>query len=97
MWPGFGENTRVLKWVLERIDGGGDSVETAIGKVPTVDSLDVDGTGLTAEDLKKILAVDNQEWRQEIPLIEAHYESIGERLPQALADQLRSLEKRLAD
>ena len=65
--------------------------------MPTLDALDVDGTGLTADELEKILAVNNQEWRQEIPLIEAHYESIGERLPQALADQLRDLEKRLAD
>ncbi|HUW01816.1 MAG TPA: phosphoenolpyruvate carboxykinase (GTP) [Acidimicrobiales bacterium] len=97
MWPGFGENARVLKWVLERIDDGGGAVDTAIGRVPTLDALDVDGTGLTADELEKILAVNNQEWRQEIPLIEAHYESIGERLPQALADQLRDLEKRLAD
>ncbi len=97
MWPGFGENARVLKWVLERISGDAEAVDTAIGRVPTTDGIDIDGTDLTADDMVKILSVDNQKWRQEVPLIEAHYDAIGERLPQELADQLRDLEKRLAD
>ena len=96
LWPGFGDNSRVLKWVLERVEGKGEAVETAIGRVPTPDAIDTTGLDIDAATLEQLLTVDNESWRQEIPLIEAHYASIGERLPGELKDQLTSLEKRLS-
>ena len=97
LWPGFGENSRVLKWVLERVAGEADAVETAIGRVPTPESLDTDGLDLDADTLAELLRVDNEAWRGEIPLIEGHFDFIGEHLPGELADQLSALQKRLAD
>ncbi|MBX3284820.1 MAG: phosphoenolpyruvate carboxykinase (GTP), partial [Actinobacteria bacterium] len=97
LWPGFGENSRVLKWVLERIEGSVDAVDTAIGRVPTADGIDLDGLDVPAEVLDQLLKVDNEAWRGEIPLIEDHFTSIGERLPGEMADELRELEKRLAN
>jgi len=97
LWPGFGENSRVLKWVFERLEGTADAVETAIGRVPTPESLDTDGLDVDAATVAELLNVDNEAWRGEIPLIEEHFAFIGERLPEELADELRELEKRLAD
>ena len=97
LWPGFGENSRVLKWVFERVDGTAEAVDTAIGRVPTADGIDLDGIDVPPETLAQLLKVDNQAWRGEIPLIEEHFASIGERLPHELADELRELEKRLAN
>jgi len=96
MWPGYGENSRVLKWVVERVDGHADAVETAIGNIPTAQGIDRAGLDLDDEAMSRILAVDNESWRQEIPLIEGHFNFIGERLPQAMRDELAGLEKRLA-
>jgi phosphoenolpyruvate carboxykinase (GTP) len=96
LWPGFGENSRVLEWVLDRVEGGSDAVDTAIGRVPTPDALDLDGLDLDAATLTELLRVDNEAWRQEIPLIEGHYAHIGEAIPGALRDQLAALEKRLS-
>jgi len=97
LWPGFGENSRVLKWVVERLEGTAGAVDTAIGRVPAPGDLDTDGLDLDADTLAALLSVDNDAWRTEIPQIEAHYEGIGERLPDELRDELRELEKRLAD
>ena len=97
LWPGFGDNSRVLKWVFERVDGTADAVDTAIGRVPTAQGIDLEGLDVPAETLTQLLRVDNETWRGEIPLIEEHFASIGERLPPQLADELRELEKRLAD
>ncbi|MCP3993140.1 MAG: phosphoenolpyruvate carboxykinase (GTP), partial [Actinomycetia bacterium] len=97
IWPGFGENSRVLKWVLERVAGEGEATETAIGLVPTAGALEVDGLGLSEADMSELLSVDNESWRGEIPLIEEHYDFIGERLPPAMRDELRELEKRLSE
>ncbi len=97
LWPGFGENSRVLKWVLERVAGTADAVDTAIGRVPVEGGIDVTGLDVSPETLAELLKVDNEAWRGEIPLIEEHFASIGERLPAELADELRELEKRLAD
>jgi phosphoenolpyruvate carboxykinase (GTP) len=96
LWPGFGDNSRVLEWVLDRVDGGSEAVDTAIGRVPTPDALDLDGLDLDADTLAELLRVDNEAWRQEIPLIEGHYAHIGEAVPGALRDQLAALEKRLS-
>ena len=97
LWPGFGENSRVLKWVVERIDGTGEYVETAIGRVPTPDAIDRTGLDLDDATMAKILEVDNEAWRAEVPLVEAHYEKFGDHLPAELRDELNELEKRLAN
>ena len=97
LWPGFGDNSRVLKWVFERLEGTADAVDTAIGRVPTADGIDTTGLDISAEVLTELLRVDNEAWRGEIPLIEEHFSFIGERLPSELADELRELEKRLAN
>ncbi|MBV29651.1 MAG: phosphoenolpyruvate carboxykinase (GTP) [Actinobacteria bacterium] len=95
IWPGFGENTRVLKWVLERINDSGKAVETPIGMVPTPDAIDISGLDLSEDDLRTLLSVDTEEWRTELALIEDHYASIGERLPIELTNQLDELTSRL--
>jgi phosphoenolpyruvate carboxykinase (GTP) len=97
LWPGFGDNSRVLKWVYERVHGRGDAQDTPIGRVPAAEALDTDGLDLRPGDLEQLLSVDPEAWRQEVSLIEAHYEFIGERLPAELAEQLDELEKHLAD
>ena len=96
IWPGFGENARVLKWVLDRVADTAEAVETPIGMVPKTEDLDVDGLDLTADALEALLAVDAGEWRSELALIEEHYASIGERLPNELRLQLDRLADRLA-
>ncbi len=96
LWPGFGDNSRVLKWVIERLDEQADAVETPIGLVPTPDALDTSGLDIDAAVLAELLAVNAESWRQEIPLIERQFDFIGERLPAALRDQLDELEKRLS-
>ncbi len=97
LWPGFGDNSRVLKWVLERIEGTADAVDTAIGRVPLPDGIDTTGLDISPELLAELLKVDNEAWRGEIPLIEEHFAFIGERLPAEMAEELRELEKRLAN
>jgi phosphoenolpyruvate carboxykinase (GTP) len=97
LWPGFGENSRVLKWVVERVEGTGEAADTPIGRVPAADAIDTTGLDIDAEVLAELLRVDVDRWRAELPQLEAHYQSIGERLPSSLADQLSALEKRLAD
>jgi phosphoenolpyruvate carboxykinase (GTP) len=97
LWPGFGENSRVLKWVVERVEGTGGAVDTPIGRVPTVDAIDTEGLDIEPSVLEQLVTVDADRWRQELPQLEEHYASIGERLPGELRDQLAALEKRLAD
>ncbi|MGH9226805.1 MAG: phosphoenolpyruvate carboxykinase (GTP) [Acidimicrobiales bacterium] len=96
LWPGFGENSRVLKWVFERVTGSGEGVKTAIGVLPADGALDTTGLDVSDEDLAELLRVDIEEWRREIPSIEEHYANLGERLPEALKDELMALEKRLS-
>jgi phosphoenolpyruvate carboxykinase (GTP) len=97
LWPGFGENSRVLKWVIERVAGTADAVDTPIGRLPTLSSLDTDGLEVDEATVAALLEVDAEAWRQEVGLIEAHYEFLGEHLPDELADELRELEKRLVN
>ncbi|HUF32765.1 MAG TPA: phosphoenolpyruvate carboxykinase (GTP) [Acidimicrobiales bacterium] len=94
-WPGFGENSRVLKWVLERIDGTGEAVDTPIGRIPSPNAIDTTGLDLSEDDMTAILAVDLDEWRDELPRIEGHFDEIGDAVPQALRDELDQLAKRL--
>ena len=96
IWPGFGENSRVLKWVFERCEGGGGAEETPIGKVPSDGGLDLTGLELAAADLATLTRVDSEGWRAETEAMEEYYEQFGERTPPALLAQLRELEARLS-
>src|SRR5690349_7388847 len=95
LWPGFGENSRVLKWVIERIEGQAAAVETPIGHVPTPESLDTDGLDMTEAELTQALAVDPEEWKAEIPQIQEWFEKFGEQLPAVLWTELDGLKARL--
>jgi phosphoenolpyruvate carboxykinase (GTP) len=95
LWPGFGENSRVLKWIVERLEGRAQAVETPVGSVPSPTSLDVDGLNLPPEALQAVLTVDAEEWRAELALIEDWFAMLGPRLPAALRTELDSLTDRL--
>ena len=95
LWPGFGDNSRVLQWVFDRVEGKGAAMETAIGYLPAQGAIDLDGVDVSAEDMAELLRVDADEWRAEVPGIEELYASFGERVPQELHDQLASLRNRL--
>ena len=96
LWPGFGENSRVLKWVVERIEGTAAAEETPIGHVPIPDSLDVAGLDLTEDQVRQALAVDPAEWQAEIPQITEWFEKFGDKLPTTMWDDLEILKSRLA-
>ena len=96
LWPGYGENSRVLKWVFERCEGKADAVETPIGNLPTSESLDLGGLDLSEADLKELLKVDTDGWLAEIPSIKEHFAKFGDRLPQGLQEELAQLEERLS-
>jgi phosphoenolpyruvate carboxykinase (GTP) len=96
LWPGFGENSRVLKWVFERVTGGGDAEQSPIGILPGPEAIDTEGLDLDEAALAELFRVDVEEWRQEIPSIEEHYAVFGDRLPDELRDELHALEKRLS-
>jgi len=95
LWPGFGENCRVLDWVLQRVDGCGDAVETPIGLVPTLDSIDRAGLDVDDAAMQRLLHVDPAAWEAELAVIEEHYAGVGERLPAELRRQLDDLRDRL--
>jgi phosphoenolpyruvate carboxykinase (GTP) len=96
LWPGYGENSRVLEWVFKRVGGQGGAAETPIGYVPRPEDLNVDGLDVPAADVAELLKVDPEDWRSEIPSIEEHYAQFGDKLPPALRDELANLEKRLS-
>jgi phosphoenolpyruvate carboxykinase (GTP) len=95
LWPGFGENSRVLEWVFERASGRGKAVDTPVGNVPAPGAIDVEGLDVSPADMELLLRVDPDEWRHEVPLIRDHFARLGDRLPRALADELDGLEHRL--
>ena len=95
VWPGFGENSRVLKWVVERLNGVADGVRTPIGVLPAAGSLDMDGLDLSQEDLDLLLSVDTEVWKQEAALIPEHLEKFGEHTPRELWAQYEALVARL--
>ncbi|HZB49566.1 MAG TPA: phosphoenolpyruvate carboxykinase (GTP) [Mycobacteriales bacterium] len=95
LWPGFGENIRVLKWAVERIEGAAAAVETPIGYVPTAGSLDVSGLDMEPADVERVLRVDAEEWRAELPQIEEWFAKIGDKLPSGMQDELEALRLRL--
>jgi phosphoenolpyruvate carboxykinase (GTP) len=95
LWPGYGENSRVLKWVFERVCGEGKAVETPIGYMPTEDAIDRGGLNVSQDDMKELLKVNKEEWLKETASIREHYKKFGDKLPQELTNELNSLEKRL--
>jgi phosphoenolpyruvate carboxykinase (GTP) len=95
LWPGFGENSRVLAWIFERCAGTAQARETPIGLLPAEGALDVEGLDVSAEDLAELLRVDPEDWRAELPSIHEHFAQFGEKLPQELRAQLAALEARL--
>ncbi|MGH3602165.1 MAG: phosphoenolpyruvate carboxykinase domain-containing protein, partial [Pseudonocardiaceae bacterium] len=95
LWPGFRENSRVLKWIIERIEGRAAAVDTPVGRVPTPDQLDLSGLDIPIDDVAAALAVNSDEWRAEIPYIQAWFDKIGEPLPTVLHDELAALKHRL--
>ena len=95
LWPGFGENSRVLKWMCERIEGIVGTRETPIGLLPLDGELDLTGLDIPAENMEELLRVDVDAWRAEIPNLEEHFAQFGERLPEGMRTQLEELKKRL--
>jgi phosphoenolpyruvate carboxykinase (GTP) len=95
LWPGFGENSRVLKWVCEMVDGEGSYQDTPIGRVPSEDALDLMGLDIKPEAVKELLRVSNPEWKQEVADIRKFYASFGDKLPSELSRQVDELDKRL--
>ena len=97
LWPGFGENSRVLKWVIERVSGKGKAVKTPIGYMPTEDAIDTNGLDVSPSDMAELLKVNKDEWLKEVASIRDHYAKYGEKVPKELYAQLDALEKRLRD
>ena len=97
LWPGFGENSRVLKWIVERVAGTGEAVETPIGYLPASGAIDTSGLDVTDDQMEELLDVDVEEWLNEIESIREHYARFEETLPEALSDELAALEARLRE
>jgi len=97
LWPGFGENSRVLKWAIERIEHKADGRTTPIGIVPSAQDLDLEGLDVDTSDVNEALAVNSDEWREELPLIEEWFEFVGEKLPTGIKDEFDALKHRLAE
>jgi phosphoenolpyruvate carboxykinase (GTP) len=95
LWPGYGENSRVLSWVFDRAGGDGEAEETPIGFIPASGAIDTDGLDISDEDMDKLLAVDVEGWRAEVPGIREHYAQFGDKLPAKLNAEVDRLEKQL--
>jgi phosphoenolpyruvate carboxykinase (GTP) len=96
LWPGFGDNSRVLKWIFERVDGTAEAIDTPIGRLPTKEALDLSGLDVDERDLDEILSVDDDGWRAAIPQIREHYAQFGDKLPAELVTAVDKLEAALA-
>jgi phosphoenolpyruvate carboxykinase (GTP) len=95
LWPGFGENSRVLKWIFERCDGKVHATETPIGRIPEVADLDTRGLDIQGSHVEELLSVDIKGWLAEVPLIKEHFAHFGDHLPQGLNEEVKALEERL--
>lgn len=95
LWPGFGDNIRVLKWIVDRVNGKAEAIKTPIGYIPTVDSLDLNGLDISSDTVDEILRVDNQEWSEEVKVLKEFFTSLGNKLPNELSLELSNLESRL--
>jgi len=96
LWPGYGENSRVLEWVFQRVSGGGEATETPLGYVPTSTAINTTGMDISQHDIDILLKVDPDDWSAEIPLIREHFAQFEDRIPPELLDEVDALEKRLA-
>ncbi|WP_416198571.1 MAG: Phosphoenolpyruvate carboxykinase [GTP] [Sporanaerobacter sp.] len=97
LWPGFGENSRVLKWIFERVSGESEAIKTPIGYMPTLNAIDTDGLNISETNMKKLLSIDKYEWLEEVASIKEDFKKYGDRLPKELEKQILALEKRLKD
>ena len=95
LWPGYGENIRIIKWIFERCDGKAEAEETAIGYTPTIKSIDLSGLEIPEENLIQIFSIDKDEWWAEAEEMRNYYKQFGDRLPVELRDELERLEERL--
>ena len=95
LWPGYGENVRVLKWILDRIEGRAAATETPIGCVPTPSSLTLDGLSISRDTLEELLSVDSADWAEEAAATAKFFEKFGDRLPKEIREEQKSLENRL--
>jgi phosphoenolpyruvate carboxykinase (GTP) len=95
LWPGYGENSRVLKWIFERVSEKGEAVETPIGYLPKEGAVDVSGMDISEEEMAEILKVDASQWKAELQGIRDHFNRFADRLPQEMWDELKALEERL--
>jgi phosphoenolpyruvate carboxykinase (GTP) len=95
LWPGYGENSRILKWAIERIEGEADAIETPLGFAPAAGSIDVEGLAVSAEAMVDALHVDKGEWQAELPLIDEWFTKIGEKLPKEMGVELERLRSNL--
>jgi phosphoenolpyruvate carboxykinase (GTP) len=95
LWPGYGENSRVLAYIFDRCNGQGKTVDSPIGKIPAPNAINTIGLDMKADQIEKALAVNVDEWKDEVALIEKHYEIFGSHLPKELKVELAGLKKRL--
>jgi phosphoenolpyruvate carboxykinase (GTP) len=95
LWPGYGENSRVLEWVFERVNGTGGATDTPIGLIPSPGAIDTEGLDVSGADMEKLLTVDADEWRAELPGIRQHFATFGDKLPARLSAEVDELERRL--
>ena len=95
LWPGYGENSRVLKWIFERVNGTAGAVDTPIGRLPQPKDIDVNGLNISSDTMKKLLEVDIDGWRAEVPLIRDHFAKFGSHLPAGMKEEVDKLEERL--
>ncbi len=95
LWPGFGENIRVLKWIFERAEGKGEAVEAPIGYLPTEAALDRSGLNVTSEDMRALLSIDAAAWLHEMEEMQRYLTQFGQKLPLGITEQLKRIEKRL--
>lgn len=96
LWPGFGDNSRVLEWIIRRLEGRADAVDTPIGRLPVLTELDLDGVDISEQDLQELFRVDRGSWNTEADMTAEYFEQFGDRVPQAMNEQLAALRERLA-
>ena len=95
LWPGYGENSRVLQWIFERVSGRGSAVRTPIGLTAPASEVNIDGLDVSDADMEMLLTVDDDEWRKEVPLIREHFSIFADRIPAELLSELGDLETSL--
>jgi phosphoenolpyruvate carboxykinase (GTP) len=95
LWPGFGDNARVLAWIFRRLDGAAEATETPIGNVPRAQDLETEGLGLTPQDLTELLTVDEDLLRDEVDQVRGYLDKFGDRLPPEVRSQFEALQRRL--